>query len=135
MHKVNQSLPIAAACAPPQPGRHDAAHRLYCREGGGTGHIATEIEAEIADLANAPDDGVYELVEGKLMRMPPTGFMPNLVAGEIFVALRAYARQSGGYAMTDGVAYIVALPHRPHLAQMPLSRDRRRRIRCASLKA
>jgi Uma2 family endonuclease len=74
--------------------------------------MVTKTEATIADLANAPDDGTYELVDGKLVHMPPTGFMPNLVAGEIFVALREYARRTGnGYAMTDGIAYIVNLPH------------------------
>jgi Uma2 family endonuclease len=75
--------------------------------------MVTKVEATIADLANALDDGTYELIEGKLVHMPPTGFMPDLVVGEIFVALRGYARRTGsGYAMTDGVAYIVNLPHR-----------------------
>jgi len=75
--------------------------------------MATKSEATIEDLIHAPDDAMYELIDGKLMRMPPTGFEPNLVAGEIFVALRAYARTTGnGYAMTDGIAYIVNLPHR-----------------------
>jgi Uma2 family endonuclease len=75
--------------------------------------MATKSEATIEDLYNAPDDAMYELIDGKLVRMPPTGFEPNLVAGEIFVALRAYTRTTGdGYAMTDGIAYIVNLPHR-----------------------
>ena len=56
---------------------------------------------------------MYELIDGKLVRMPPTGFEQNLVAEEIFVALRAYTRTTGdGYAMTDGIAYSVNLPHR-----------------------
>ncbi|MHB8645052.1 MAG: Uma2 family endonuclease [Thermomicrobiales bacterium] len=75
--------------------------------------MATKTEATIEDLIHAPDDEMYELIDGKLVRMSPTGFSPNLVAGEIFVALRAYARTtSSGYAMTDGIAYIVNLPHR-----------------------
>lgn len=75
--------------------------------------MATKTEATIEDLIHAPDDAMYELIDGKLVRMPPTGFEPNLVAGEIFVALRTYARTTGnGYAMTDGIAYIVNLPHR-----------------------
>lgn len=75
--------------------------------------MVTKAEATIADLASAPDDGAYELIDGKLVHMPPTGFMPSLVSGEIFVALREYARRSGsGYALPDGVAYIVNLPHR-----------------------
>ncbi|MDQ6604521.1 MAG: Uma2 family endonuclease [Chloroflexota bacterium] len=75
--------------------------------------MATKTEATIEDLIHAPDDEMHELIDGKLVRMPPTGFEPNLVAGEIFVALRAYARATGNcYAMTDGIAYIVNLPHR-----------------------
>lgn len=75
--------------------------------------MTTKAEATISDLANAPDSGTYELVNGELVHMPPTSFMPNLVAGEIFVALREYARRTGsGYAMTDGVAYIIDRPHR-----------------------
>lgn len=75
--------------------------------------MATKTEATIEDLYNAPDDAMFELIDGKLVRMSPTGFSPNLVAGEIFVALRDYARRTGnGYALTDGIAFIVNLPHR-----------------------
>ncbi len=59
-------------------------------EGGST--MAMKTEATIKDLIHAPDDEMDELIDGNLVRMPPTGFEPNLVAGEIFVALRAYAR-------------------------------------------
>jgi len=75
--------------------------------------VATKTEATIEDLIHAPDNEMYELIDGKLVRMPPTGFEPNLVVSEIFVALRAYARaMRNGYAMTDGIAYIVNLAHR-----------------------
>jgi Uma2 family endonuclease len=75
--------------------------------------MATKMEATVEDLYNAPDDAMYELIDGKLMRMSPTGFLPSRVAGEIFVALREYERRTNsGYAMTDGIAYIVNLPHR-----------------------
>ncbi|MCA1670170.1 MAG: Uma2 family endonuclease [Thermomicrobia bacterium] len=75
--------------------------------------MATKTETTIEDLMHAPDDAMYEPIDGKLVRMPPTGFEPNQVAGEIFVALRAYTRTTGnGYAMTGGIAYIVDLPHR-----------------------
>ena len=75
--------------------------------------METKTEATIEDLAHAPDDEMYELIDGKLVRMSPTGFLPSRVASEIFVALREYERQtSSGYAMTDGIAYIVDLPHR-----------------------
>jgi Uma2 family endonuclease len=79
--------------------------------------VVTRAEATIDDLANAPDDGMYELIDGRLVRMPPTGFLPSLVAGEVFVSLRDYARRSGiGYALPDGIAYIVNLPRRRSLS-------------------
>ncbi|MCA1725716.1 MAG: Uma2 family endonuclease [Thermomicrobia bacterium] len=75
--------------------------------------MATKTEATIEDLIHAPDDAMYELIDGKLVRMSPTGFLPSRVASEIFVALREYERQTNrGYAMTDGIAYVVNLPHR-----------------------
>ncbi len=75
--------------------------------------MQTKTEATIADLYNAPDDGNYELVDGRLVYMPPTGDEPNYVAAEIFASLRDYVRQTGkGRARTDGAAYIVNLPNR-----------------------
>ena len=66
--------------------------------------MATKAEATIEDLYNAPDDAMYELVDGKLVHMPPTGFLPSRVAGEIFVALRDYARQIGQWLCDDLMA-------------------------------
>lgn len=75
--------------------------------------MATKTEATIEDLIHAPDDAMYELTDGKPVCMPPTGFQPSRVANEIFVAVRAYERQTrSSYAMTDGIAYIVNLAHR-----------------------
>lgn len=75
--------------------------------------MATKTEATIEDLIHAPDDAMYELIDGKLVRMSPTGFLPSRVASEIFVALREYERHTNsGYAMTDGTAYVVNLPRR-----------------------
>ncbi len=74
----------------------------------------TKTEATVEDLYNAPDEpGTYELVDGKLVHMPPTGDEPNYVALEITVALREYVRRTGrGRARSDGAAYIVDLPNR-----------------------
>ena len=70
-------------------------------------------EATIEDLYNAPDDGKYELVNGKLVKMSPTGYRPGRVAFLIADALLAYEERTGaGEALSDGVAYIVNLPHR-----------------------
>jgi Uma2 family endonuclease len=73
----------------------------------------TKTEATVEDLYNAPDDGNYELVDGKLVHMPPTGDEPHYVSFEIAVSLRAYAQQTGrGRARGDGASYIVDLPNR-----------------------
>ena len=70
--------------------------------------------ATLDDLYHVPDDGAkYELVNGELVKMAPTGDDPNYVAGEVYSSLRLYARRLGkGRARTDGVAYTVDLPRR-----------------------
>jgi Uma2 family endonuclease len=73
----------------------------------------TKTEATVEDLYNAPDDGNYELVNGKLVRMPPTGFGPGRTSGSIYRSLSEYEEATGsGYALPDGVAFIVNLPNR-----------------------
>ncbi len=43
--------------------------------------MATRTEATIEDLYNAPrDNGTYELVNGELVHISPTGFMPGRVS-------------------------------------------------------
>lgn len=70
-------------------------------------------EATIEDLYNAPDDGNYEIVDGRLVKLMSTGDDPNFTAGEIFASLRQYAHEHpAGRARTDGVAYVVDLPNR-----------------------
>lgn len=69
--------------------------------------------ATIDDLYAVSDDGTYELVNGELVHMSPTGFAPGLVATNIVVALREYQRRTGvGRAFADGPAYVVNLPNR-----------------------
>lgn len=75
--------------------------------------MQTKTEATIEDLYNVPDDGMYELVNGKLVKMSPTGYRPHRVGFRIARALADYEEQTGvGEAMSAGVAYIVNLPHR-----------------------
>ncbi len=76
--------------------------------------METRTEATIDDLYHAPtDDGTYELVNGELVHMSPTGFGPNRVAGRIYRSLAEYEEATGsGYALTDNAGYIVTLPHR-----------------------
>lgn len=76
--------------------------------------METKTEATIEDLYRAPNDwGTYELVDGRLVHMPPTGFGPGRASGEIYYALKTYERQMGtGYALGDNVGFIVNLPNR-----------------------
>jgi Uma2 family endonuclease len=58
------------------------------------------------DLLSA--DGKFELINGQLVEFPMAGDRPGTVAEEIFVSLRAYARQIGrGVAHADGVDFVV----------------------------
>lgn len=76
--------------------------------------METKIEAMVEDLYHAPDDrGTYELVDGRLVQMSPTGSDPNHVALVIAASLLLYERETGrGRAGTDNLGYIVNLPHR-----------------------
>lgn len=76
--------------------------------------METRTEATIQDLYDAPtDDGTYELVDGELVHMSPTGFEPGRVSFRICVALSHYEEETGsGYALPDNVAFIVNLPRR-----------------------
>lgn len=69
--------------------------------------------ATVADLYRVPAQRKAELVGGELVMMSPTGDLPNSAAGEIFAALREYARRTGsGRAYTDNAAFLVRLPGR-----------------------
>lgn len=69
--------------------------------------------ATVDDLYNVPEDGKAELVDGKLVRMPPTGYMPGRAGGDIYRRLRVYERRTRlGHAIPDNVGFIVDLPNR-----------------------
>jgi Uma2 family endonuclease len=54
------------------------------------------------------EQGKAELVGGRIVRFMPSGDLPSVVAGEIFVSLRMYAKSCGrGQAYGDGVGYTV----------------------------
>ncbi|MBI3649812.1 MAG: Uma2 family endonuclease [Acidobacteria bacterium] len=75
--------------------------------------MSTKVEATIEDLYKLPDNGKAEIVDGELVLMSPTGFLPNYAAGEIFASLREYGRRTRrGYAMTDNIGFAVDLPNR-----------------------
>src|SRR5918912_4261928 len=69
--------------------------------------------ATVDDLARVAEHGKAELIDGVIISMSPTGFLPNYVAGEIYASLRDYARQTRTvYAIGDNAGFIVDLPHR-----------------------
>jgi Uma2 family endonuclease len=61
-------------------------------------------------------EGKAEIVNGRIVLMPPTGDDPSDAAGEVFVRLHEYARQTGsGRAKMDNTGFKVSLPHRSFL--------------------
>lgn len=73
--------------------------------------MSTKTEATIEDLYKV--EGKAEIVNGEIVLMPPTGFMPGRAGGEIFTSLRAYERRTkSGFAIPDNIGFIVNLPNR-----------------------
>lgn len=73
--------------------------------------MSTKTEATIEDLYKV--EGKAEIIHGKIVLMPLTGFAPARAGGEIFASLLEYERRTkSGYAFTDNVGFIVNLPHR-----------------------
>ncbi len=64
-------------------------------------------------LTLVPENGKAEIINGEVVPMPPTGFLPGYAAGEIYVSLRDYARRTrSGYALPDNIGFLVNLPNR-----------------------
>ncbi|MFP5261977.1 MAG: Uma2 family endonuclease [Blastocatellia bacterium] len=75
--------------------------------------MSVKTEATIEDLYHVYEDGKAEIVNGGLVLMSPTGDLPGSAAGEIYVRLHEYARQTKmGRAYGDNVGFIVDLPNR-----------------------
>ncbi len=71
--------------------------------------VATDRET-LDDLYR--EDGKAELINGRIVRYMATGELPNLVAFEIAVHLREYAKTAKrGKAFTDGIGF--AIPELP----------------------
>lgn len=77
--------------------------------------MSTKVTATIEDLYK--EDGKAELVNGEIVRMPPTGDEPGYAGDEIFVSLREHSRSVGkGRAVSDNKGFRVHLPHRESLS-------------------
>jgi Uma2 family endonuclease len=79
--------------------------------------MSIKIEATIEDLYHLPDNCKAEIVNGKLVLMSPTGFLPGRAGGEIYANLRDYERLTkSGYALPNNVGFIINLPNRRSLS-------------------
>lgn len=75
--------------------------------------MTVKTKTALFDLYRVPEHGKAELVDGKVVAMSPTGFLPGRAGGEIYASLRAYERQArNGYALPDNVGFLVNLPGR-----------------------
>jgi Uma2 family endonuclease len=75
--------------------------------------MSTKPRATIDNLYQVPDNGKAEIVNGELVVMEPTGFLPSRAAAAIFESLREYERRTGrGFAIPDNAGFVVDLPHR-----------------------
>ena len=57
--------------------------------------MTTKRKETIEDLYCVPEDGKAELVNGELVIMEPTGFLPSCAAGNIYASLREHQRRVG----------------------------------------
>jgi Uma2 family endonuclease len=68
-------------------------------------------EATVDDLYEL--DQKAELINGEIVLMPPTGFLPSRASGAIYRHLYAHEKSvSGGYAIPNNAGFIVDLPQR-----------------------
>jgi Uma2 family endonuclease len=73
--------------------------------------MATNTQATIKDLYEVA--GKAEIVNGEIVRMPPTGALPGRAGGAIYRSLSEHERKSGsGFAFPDNVGFHVGLPNR-----------------------
>src|SRR3954452_803087 len=57
-------------------------------------------------------EGKAEIVGGRVVMMSPTGDMPGSAGMAVLMRLREYAKEFGGRAYGDNVAFLVDLPNR-----------------------
>ncbi|HZS46186.1 MAG TPA: Uma2 family endonuclease [Blastocatellia bacterium] len=75
--------------------------------------MTSKVQATIEDLYKVPENGKAEIIDGELVLMSPTGFLPSRAAGTIYMSLFQYERNiPGGYAIADNTGFIVNLPNR-----------------------
>jgi hypothetical protein len=58
--------------------------------------MSTKTQATIEDLYELPDDGKAEIVNGEVVKMSPTGDLPNRAGGSIYISRACYPRLADG---------------------------------------
>jgi len=75
--------------------------------------MSIKTEATIEDLYRVPENSKAEIVNGQLVIMAATGFLPGRAGGEIYMSLREYERRTkSGYALPNNIGFILNLPNR-----------------------
>src|SRR2546423_2086736 len=73
--------------------------------------MTTKPQATIEDLYQVK--GKAEIINGEIVLMAPTGYLPGYAGGEIFASLRQHARRTkSGIATPDNVGFRVRLANR-----------------------
>src|SRR5215216_3649615 len=73
--------------------------------------MSTKTEATIEDLYHV--EGKAEIVDGEIVRMAASGYLPSLASIAIAASLRDYARRTrSGQAFGDNAGFHVSLPGR-----------------------
>ena len=71
------------------------------------------IQTAIEVLSLVPENGKAEIINGELVLMPPTGFLPSRSASAVYRSLFDYEqRTKSGYAISDNTGFLVNLPNR-----------------------
>jgi Uma2 family endonuclease len=64
-------------------------------------------------LSLVPENGKAEIINGEVVLIPPTGFLPSRSAGAVYRSLFDYEqRTKSGYAISDNTGFLVNLPNR-----------------------
>ncbi|HKP12885.1 MAG TPA: Uma2 family endonuclease [Blastocatellia bacterium] len=73
--------------------------------------MTTTHKATIEDLYAIR--GKAEIINGEIVEMPPTGYLPGYAASRILYSLITFEQATGsGHAIGDNVAFVVDLPNR-----------------------
>ena len=85
--------------------------KIVAKDDGRIRDMASSREAAIDALYHV--EGKAEIVGGELVLLPMTSGLHGFAVGEIVFSLHDYARRTKrGYALPDGVGFVVDLPHR-----------------------